>query len=210
MLNDGIWPRFSEEEFSWIERTREFYIAFPIVCFCNIPTSAANHHRQKYGYYAVAIHKNYTTELDITPVWYIWADGSYADELRKRFPRGTRFTLQGARGCDLFHFLPLMKTAIGTQPLRGRDGSDGHEAMDFTEECEWRHIPKASPSDDWRQRYRRGFTTDADHQKTKAMKIKLRPEMVEAIYVRTVKDVRSFRHDFPLYRSRIHQWPTKK
>ncbi len=206
MLRDGIWPRFSEEEFSWLNGS-EFYIAFPISSFCDIPIRAAKHHRAKYGDYAVAIHKNYAVQLNLTPVWYIVEDSFCAEDLRQRFPRKGRFTLQGAKHCDLFPFLPLMKVAVGTQPSRDKKAV-GHEAMDFVEECEWRFVCRALSSEHWRQSYSRGFVVDSDHQKTLGMKIKLRPEMIAAVFAPTTQAVKDLRQTFPSLCSLIRRWST--
>lgn len=205
MLSDGLWPRFSEEEFTWIDDAPDLYLAFPMVCFCDIPIAAAKQHRERYGRYAIAVHKNYADELDIAPVWYIRTGGRHSVEIRKYLPRNPRFTLEGARGSALLSFLPLMKLAVGTQPSRQRPGT--HEAMDFVEECEWRHVPAGLSSDNWRLGYRRKFVTDADHEKTKSLKIQLRPDMIEAVYVRTTRDVRDLRRAFPSFAGKIRRWP---
>ncbi len=206
MLKYGIWPRFSEEEFSWLAGGVQYYIAFPIACFCDIPIAAAGHHRRKYGCYAVAIHKNNIEHLDLNPVWYIRDSGRYAEELRQRFQNGPRFTIERAKQCDLFQFLPLMKVAIGSQPSREPKIIDGDEAMDFTEELEWRLVAKTPSSDHWKESYERSFTNEGDHQKSLSSRIKLETEMIEEVFVKTTNDVEDLCKEFPKLRSKIKIW----
>ena len=216
MLRDGIWPRFSEEEFTWLggRSDSEYFIAFPIASFCDIPIAAARDHRRKYGHYAIAVHKIYAEDLDITPVWYIRDDGSYADALRQRFPRGARFTLRGAKHCDLFPFLPLLKITVGTQPDRRSKGSESPEGIAFDEECEWRIVSTVPSSDHWRESYQRGFVSESDHQQSARAKVKLKPEMIAAVFVRTARDVidlrRIFRRTCPSLCRKIRLWPKRK
>ncbi|HWB03324.1 MAG TPA: abortive infection system antitoxin AbiGi family protein [Verrucomicrobiales bacterium] len=70
MLTNGLWPRYCVEEFQWL--LGDFTcMAFPVICFCDIPLPAASAHRDRYGSYALAIPKDGASDYDINPVWYI-------------------------------------------------------------------------------------------------------------------------------------------
>src|ERR1019366_9075846 len=75
ILTNGFWPRYCVEEFDWLFG-RATYIAFPVVCFCDIPIPAAAYHRARYGPYAVATSKLWTIGRDLNPVWYIQVGSS--------------------------------------------------------------------------------------------------------------------------------------
>lgn len=200
ILRDGIWPRFSEEEFTWLIPTseQELYFAFPMVSFCDIPVLSAEHHTQKYGGYAIALHKECIQELGLSPVWYINPESRFAALIRSKmqFEGNPRLDIKELKHKELFEFLPLMKVIEGTQPVKDTQGHC-HEFMDFSEECEWRYIPESS--NDWKSSHQRDFVGDLDHNLTSDAKIKLTAEMIESIFVTSNAELEELKSAYPKF-----------
>jgi hypothetical protein len=56
ILLDGFWPRYCLEDLSWYVFDVG-YVAFPMVCFCDIPLSRINEHVGFYGEYGIGVTK---------------------------------------------------------------------------------------------------------------------------------------------------------
>ena len=71
ILMNGFWPRFCLEDVSWLKYPDFDFIAYPMVCFCDIPLSRVNEHVSFYGEYGLGLTKDWAVRNGITPVQYI-------------------------------------------------------------------------------------------------------------------------------------------
>jgi len=56
------------------DNSKEYGVAIPMVCFCDIPLLRINEHKHKYGSYAIGIDKNLLSEIynaKLNPIWYM-------------------------------------------------------------------------------------------------------------------------------------------
>jgi hypothetical protein len=134
MLANGLWPRYCVEEFEWLLHHFSC-MAFPVVCFCDIPIPTASYHRERYGNYAVAITKESASDYDINPVWYIQEDSSVAEHLATEVRNDVRVTLETIPAA-FKPLLPFLKSTTGVQPDRQATRAGTLEILSFEEELE--------------------------------------------------------------------------
>ncbi|MFS2265232.1 abortive infection system antitoxin AbiGi family protein [Vibrio vulnificus] len=53
IFNHGYWPRYCLEDIRWVNQVNAPYMAFPMVCFCDIPLSRISEHVSFYGNYGL-------------------------------------------------------------------------------------------------------------------------------------------------------------
>jgi len=141
ILAQGFLPRYCLEDFSPLgnvtEDIDEQRVAFPFVCFCDIPLSQAQHHFEVYGRYALGLTKEWGITKGITPVLYAHGNSAMTRLLpifRERVKAGdvndpiVRYVIQVM--CHL-------KPHEGTFWRRGRRLPN----VRFYDEREWRFVP---------------------------------------------------------------------
>jgi hypothetical protein len=200
-LTNGLWPRYCVEEFDWL-LGHFTCMAFPVVCFCDIPIPAASSHRERYGHYALAIHKESAGGYDINPVWYIQEDSSVEEHLATILEHPGRVTLDTIPPA-IKPLLPFLKSTIGAQPDRQAIRSGTLEILPFEEELEWRHSP-SSLAHTWKFGYARNIVTAADHQDSVGRRLVLSHDDIESVYVPTQADADTLIAEFPTLLIRYH------
>ncbi len=58
ILKNGFWPRYSLEDFNWYN-PQMGSIAYPMVCFCDIPLIRPREHVSFYGDYGLGMTKQW-------------------------------------------------------------------------------------------------------------------------------------------------------
>lgn len=68
----GFYPHITEEDVSFIlKNLPNAKIGYPIVCFCDLPSSLLNEHTKLYGNYGVSLSKHWGIRNGINPVMYV-------------------------------------------------------------------------------------------------------------------------------------------
>src|SRR5216117_1257493 len=134
ILRDGFWPRYCIEEFTWMLGHRAF-VAFPVVCFCDIPMRTAAEHRARYGRHVLAVSKMWSIGRDINPVWYIQAGSSIYSHFSQVVHHPVRATLKTIPA-PVKPLLPFLKLTVGDQPDRSGMHPGHSEVLAFEEELE--------------------------------------------------------------------------
>ncbi len=204
MLTNGLWPRYCVEEFDWL-LGRFTCIAFPVVCFCDIPIAAGTAHRDRYGDYAIAVSKDRTSIYDINPVWYVAEGTSIQKHLSDAVHHPVRVTLDTIPPM-IKPILPFLKSTIGAQPDRGSTNVRKLELLAFEEELEWRYTP-ASLMDTWKFGHRREIVGPSDHDASLASRLVLNHADIENVFVRTNDEVAALITSHPLLAGKIGTWP---
>lgn len=81
ILKTRFYPRLCLEEI--IIGTKSAKIAFPMVCFCDIPLSQIGNHASTYGKYAIGLKKEWAIKNGITPILYTHSTSLLCDNLRE-------------------------------------------------------------------------------------------------------------------------------
>jgi hypothetical protein len=71
ILKAGFWPKYCLEDIGWQNFEKFDYIAFPMVCFCDIPLSRIAEHTGYYGSYGIGLKKEWAEKNALNPVLYI-------------------------------------------------------------------------------------------------------------------------------------------
>jgi hypothetical protein len=115
-------------------------IAFPMVCFCDIPLSRAGKHAQRYGRYALGLTREWATNKSISPVFYIQPDSVLASSLLAILR--TSRTNQGGDAAEQYRRDTVLLHSF-VKPTAGPEQKDESavEYVDYFQESEWRHVP---------------------------------------------------------------------
>lgn len=205
MIRNGLWPRYCEEDFEWL-LGKPVTLAFPMVCFCDIPPDAAKTHRNRYGGYALGISKECAGMLDINPLWYVHRESTIGMCLAGSLAMKDRFELAKLDGNLVRDLLPFLKPTNGTQIDRLSVHPGVFESFAFEEEMEWRHTPPALAKR-WFQSDRRGFVNETDHHAlSKPYRMKLELRSIECVFVPRLGDVSALENEFPELKQKIAVW----
>lgn len=203
MIGNGIWPRFCVEEFDWL-LDHFTCMAFPVACFCDIPLPAAKRHRGRYGDYAIAFPKQYASDYDINPVWYIQEGTSVEAHLRNAVVHRVRVTLDTIPPL-IKPLLPFLKSAIGAQPDRGATRPGTLEILPFEEELEWRYTPPAL-IDAWKFGYDRDIVEALDNEISKGLRVHIHPDHLDSVYVTSGAEHDELLYNFPFLNGKVVVW----
>src|SRR6266853_679908 len=162
ILKDGFWPQYSLEDFSWVQDGQPLYLAFPCVCFTELPLAESQMHRSDYGDYAIGFKREWAVVKGLRPLRYVSetekAAGILDTQHRRALSRCDSLDTSGG----LIHFpptkldpkdfkgvwyiLPYLKENLGftiqRMPKQRRDRSHILQAKELKDEHEWRYIPK--------------------------------------------------------------------
>lgn len=142
-----ISPRYCEEDLRYLNIKEMKRIAFPMKCFCDINLHKLGFHMACYGYYGLAFSKDWGMGRKVQPIQYINQDS----ELRKDFTVAFKSVLrEDSRGeskphSNLKNF--LLHELMYYKPYQGvfvQRTTKKKCKKCFSDECEWRYIPKVS------------------------------------------------------------------
>jgi hypothetical protein len=133
-----FWPRYCSEHIEWTrvdEYAGSIYIAYPMVCFCDIPLTRIVRHSERYGHYGIGMTKDWATRNRLNPVVYVSDDTPVLRSIQGMIAAtllDTTFRLRNT-------LLPLIAY---TKPTWGKEPGDTDERKhEFYIECEWRYVP---------------------------------------------------------------------
>jgi len=73
ILKEGFWPRYCLEDVQWQGHDTYEFVAYPMVCFCDIPISRISEHVGFYGSYGIGLTKQWGIKNNLNPVFYFSA-----------------------------------------------------------------------------------------------------------------------------------------
>jgi hypothetical protein len=147
ILESGFIPRHCLEDVKWLGVTPHRFIAYPMVCFCDIPISRIADHTTFYGSYGIGLTKNWGIQKRLTPVFYTSPDSAarrltdfmFELDFRATKDPGERESQEQQRTARLYDLLSLVK------PIRGHMLVGGKSVpKEFYQENEWRFVPEGS------------------------------------------------------------------
>lgn len=149
VLKNGFWPRYCLEDVSWVGVSNTEFVAYPMVCFCDIPLSRVDEHVGFYGEFGVGLTKDWAETNGLSPIHYvalnsgipasykalvdITANSNAVDESEKEDEDQSE-----SNGWELLRYL-----LAHAKPIEGRMVVAGKTInKEFHQESEWRYVPK--------------------------------------------------------------------
>lgn len=183
VLKEGFWPRYCLEDVKWQGREQNDFIAYPMVCFCDIPISRISEHVKFYGDFGIGLTKEWGAKNNLNPVFYFSGDnpvhgaiknltnavGDLEDIKKKSSYESVRYILAYSK------------------PTKGRMILSGEtELKDFYQESEWRFVPQHKEVKDFLSLddYKSEDILSASNEKTNRLcRLKFSPKDVKYIFV---------------------------
>ena len=139
--NGALIPRYYGENVDYLE-IGFHQISYPMICFCDITVHRLSEHMNLYGDYGIAFSKSWGISNGIQPLQYINKHSLLRHDFTEAFLSAISSNGEGPAVDFLLSQMLYIKPIEGTMP---RDGMD--LPKNFTDECEWRYIPKVTPID---------------------------------------------------------------
>jgi hypothetical protein len=197
-LRHGFWPRYCEEDYSALfqEPGQRFWLAFPVVCFTDIPPAAAMDHMDRYGMYAIQLSKDYASHADPQSMLYVLAGSRIAAHFKDQIlANGRRPTSPDAIANPLFRLLPFVKLTPGSQ--RSRNDREAWEVQAFEDEMEWRYLAEVPELPVVADYGTAGFVKEHDNEKSRSHPLAVAQKYIEAVFVLTCDELALLQTEFP-------------
>lgn len=189
ILISGFWPRYCLEDISWLDDDTHKQIAFPMVCFCDIPLSRIDEHVKFYGSFGLGMSKSWAVKNGLNPILYMAAQNSLAksiidiDVICQEMSEKCRDKIQE----NLRRLISHTKPTEGVIVVGGRIVE-----KEFYQESEWRYTPKSdkikdhAPSSQFNDETQRN---EFNSQAAMHGMLKFLPGDVKYIFVPTDSDI---------------------
>lgn len=189
ILSGGFWPRYCTEDLRWLAEENAESIAFPMVCFCDIPLSRIAEHVNFYGQYGLGMTREWATANSLNPVFYVSGENPVCHELRMLNSYADHFEAKDRDKVysSLRYLYAHVKPSSGVMWVNGNQ-----HPKDFYLESEWRHVPRTTAIEDYLNS--RSFESpEILKQHNQASKehcsLKFTPKDVKYIFVKSDADI---------------------
>ena len=139
LLKDGFWPRYCLEDIAWQKEEHDF-VAFPMVCFCDIPISRISEHVGFYGSFGIGLSREWGLRNGVNPVFYMAKSETLDKSLNHVLDLAHEDEDESSRLESLNHVRYLLSYF---KPIKGRMIARGESVeKEFYQESEWRYVPR--------------------------------------------------------------------
>jgi hypothetical protein len=192
ILNNGFWPRYCLEDSKWYSSSgQEHYIAYPMVCFCDIPLSRVDEHVSFYGNYGIGVTKEWAKSNGLSPVLYIRENSPQQKAIHNIASNNSESGFYNGFNADLNSIISNTKPTEGVM----RFGKDIVE-KEFYQENEWRYVASGNASTEgvrpWLSEhdFMAEETLSSENSKTKELcSLKLLPSDIKYLFVKLDSDI---------------------
>lgn len=192
ILKNGFWPRYCLEDARWYSQAgNDFYIAYPIVCFCDIPLSRVDEHVDFYGNYGIGVTREWAESNRLAPILYLRENTEPHEALKQLFINNINSKFYSNAGFHINTLLANVKPTEGTM----RFGEDVVR-KEFYQENEWRFsitVPDMSAGiRPWlsEEEFRNKEVLDGHNAKNKELSsLKISPSDIKYLFVKSDSDI---------------------
>ena len=82
IMTEKFKPFYCIEDLSFIYKEENIVMAFPMVCFCDIPFERHSNHKTKYGNYGIGLTKDWAKKNNLSVVSYTYKESLASASLR--------------------------------------------------------------------------------------------------------------------------------
>jgi|LSQX01.2.fsa_nt_gb hypothetical protein len=194
ILENCFIPRYCLENYSNLfhEAYKEFEIAFPMTCFCDLPLSQLHEHLNFYGGYGIGLKKEWGIDRKINPVLYMHQNSAFADYI------GTLINvIKDAGNANKKAWQYMMNIMRHIKLYEGYVSIDDKTTYKrFYDEREWRWVPFLTDNDcdEVLSLTKEEFNTGdkrskADFNLSKRSKLEFSPEDIKYIIVSSDNEI---------------------
>ena len=205
ILSSGFWPRYCLEHVEHLGFKENPYIAYPMVCFCDIPLSRIEDHIGFYGSFGLGMTREWAETNSLNPVLYTTAGSPIISTYRKLNTIVNRADDDEEKAAQKRTVRTLLAF---TKPLSGHMIVGGEPVKkDFYQESEWRFVPQADEIADYIKRSTFENVEDLVQSNENTLKhglLKFEPHDIRYIFVEHDSDIPKmvdFLHNEPGARS---------
>lgn len=182
ILKRGFWPRYCLEDMSWLGMKTTEFVAFPMVCFCDIPLSRVEEHVKFYGEFGIGLTKEWAKSNGLTPIHYI-APSSNMPEIYKNLFKSSK----EGKGWESLRYL-----LAHTKPIEGNMVIGGQLIeKEFHQESEWRYISKNDVIKSFitKTQYEDVVSLEERNKETEKHMLEFLPKDIKYIFVKNDSDI---------------------
>lgn len=142
-----ISPWYCEEYISYLRIPNIKKIEFPMKCFCDINMHQIEEHLSWYGYYGLALTKEWGIKNKIQPIQYINPNSYLKDDYKVAFSKALKINKKNQTKNEIRMKNYLLHQLMYFKPISGwmRNRNTNRKTKKcFTDECEWRYVPDVS------------------------------------------------------------------
>lgn len=142
MRNGGFTLNYVKEDVRYLGIPQLDVIAFPMLCFCDIPAvpSRIKTHEDNYGEYGIGLSKAWGRSVGVQPVHYLVPGSPFVEDLQSSFKLASELDGSDAPMANRSISDFLVTVLAYAKPVWGRNKKgDGYC---FEDECEWRYVPR--------------------------------------------------------------------
>lgn len=189
IIKDGFWPRYCLEDVGWLGYKEFDFIAYPMVCFCDIPLSRVEEHVNFYGEFGIGLTKEWAMSNKLTPILYVAPNNHIPKTFRDLVDH--TFNMEGDAKVEakrtVRYLLAHSKPIDGNMIVNG-----GFFPKEFHQESEWRYVPKSDAIEDYlkRNEYEDEENLEIQNSVTKLhCSITFTPKDIRYIFVKSDTDI---------------------
>jgi hypothetical protein len=191
ILKDGFWPRYCLEDVQWQGHLSHEFVAFPMVCFCDIPISRISEHVGFYGSFGIGLTKEWGAKNNLNPVIYFAGDNPLHGAVKSLTGVVHGLPEEPAKQAGLRnvrYILAHSKPTSGRMILSG-----GPVVKEFYQESEWRFVPLNDAIKDYikHDQFQDSSYLTECNEKSKLCRLKFLPTDIRYIFVPTDADIPS-------------------
>ena len=189
IIKHGFWPRYCAEDVNWLGYKKYEFIAYPMVCFCDIPLSRTEEHVRFYGEYGIGLSKDWAECNKITPIQYVSTSSNIPRTFREiidlsfHLEDGKKFKSKQ----NIRYLLAHSKPTEGNMVIAGKVVQ-----KEFYQESEWRYVPLHDEVIDYvkKEEFENETRLEELNQLSKEhCSIKFSPRDIKYIFVKNDSDI---------------------
>jgi hypothetical protein len=83
ILKSGFWPRYCLEDVGWLGYYSYEYVAYPMVCFCDIALSRISENVGFYGEFGIGLTRQWAEANGLNPILYVAGENNVTSSFRE-------------------------------------------------------------------------------------------------------------------------------
>ncbi len=189
ILKNGFWPRYCLEDVSWVNVDDVDFVAFPMVCFCDIPLSRVSEHVKFYGEFGIGLSREWALSNGLNPIHYI----SSASGVPEAYRHLASLLDDGTGDSSIEGWVVLRYLLAHAKPIQGNMViNNALIEKIFHQESEWRYLAKNESVKDFIQKTEYNndeYLAGRNAEAKKHSMLKFSPKDIRYLFVKNDSDI---------------------